>query len=222
MNTELTEQKAKLPLPLEFYLGIALGFLLASLMLNASCGWLAGLYPIPVLVMAFVGFIAGKIRQRLRTKTITSQRYFNFRFWIFLVVTLFCILGPYCVTKTYYWNQAANIPIPPGWTRTSMGTSVLGWDNGAGWGIQIEGYGEKEAFQFYRQYFEEKGWSDISSEWVREGNKYTYDEEFVFGKTGSYSQIWGSIPSMYYDERTRCNERYKPGQKRIILVFYTE
>jgi len=201
-----TEQNTKSWIPLEFYLGTALGFLLASLMLNATSGWASGLYPIPVLVTAIVGFYCGKNRQRTQKQTIASPRYFKYRFSIFFVICLLCALGPYCVMKTYYQVQAAILPVPPGWTQTSVQTTVLGWDNGAGFFIRIEGYGEQEALQFYRQHFEEKGWSDHSDKWV--ANKI--GSKFVYGKTGSYTRIaFGIVDYMY-----------KPGQKRTIYVSY--
>ena len=196
---------------MEFYLGTALGFLLASLMLNATYGWLAGLYPIPVLVMSLVGFIVGKIRQRRWRKTIASPQYFKYRFWAFLVVLLFCASGPYCVMKTYYWVQATTLPVPPGWTRTSIKTTVLGGDNGAGFQVRIEGYDTEEALQCYREHFEKKGWSDQSDRWImssgpRGGIAFTY------GKTQSYTRIGFGI----------VDYTYQPGQKRVISVSRME
>jgi len=205
------EQNATSPLPLEFYLGTALGFLLASLMLNASYGGLAGLYPIPVLGMSLAGFIVGKIRQRFWKKTITSLQYFKYRFRFFVLLLLCCALGPYCTMKTYYWVQATNIPVPPGWTRISVQTTVLGWDNGAGFRVRIEGHDTEGALQFYREYFEKKGWSDrsdrsIMSSGSRAGSAFTYGD--------ARSSTW-----IYFGIR---DYQYQPGQKRIIYVSRME
>ena len=196
-----TEQNTKSWIPLEFYLGTALGFLLASLMLNATYGWASGLYPIPVLVTAIVGFIVGKIRQGIGKKTIASQRYFKYRLRSFLVICLLCALGPYCVMKTYYWVQATILPVPPGWTRTSVRATVLGWDNEAGFFIKIEGQGEQEALQFYRQYFEKNGWVSPSAiTTCPPANSNTVDFSYVDQKR--HRSIYVRLFDFNYDHRS--------------------
>jgi len=208
-------------MPLEFYLGTTLGFLLASLMLNASSGWLAGIYPIPVLVMSLVGFGVGKIRQKIWTKTIVSQHYLKYRRWIFfLLIWPLCVFGPYCGMKTYYWIKATTLPVPPGWTRTSVQTTVLGWDNGAGFRIQIEGHGENEALHFYRQYFEREGWTDQSHRWIMSSDPDK--NTFTYGKARSHTRICFGIVQWEFNYRTKQGYpiEYQPSQKRVISVSY--
>ena len=172
---------------MEFYFGTAVGFLLASLMLNATYGWAAGIYPIPVLVMSIVGFIVGKVRQRFWTVAMYSRRYFKYRRWIFLSIWFLCALGPYCGMKTYYVSKAATLPIPSGWTRTEFQTAVLSWDSPPGFYIRIErdGANADNALGFYQQYFESKGWSG--------GNVICEEETFEKYTRVHYKKPWSPI-----------------------------
>ena len=197
---------------MEFYFGTAVGFLLASLMLNATYGWAAGVYPVPVLVMSLVGFIVGKIRQRFWTVAMYSRRYFKYRRWIFLLLWLLCALSPYCGMKTYYLVNAAALPIPPGWTRTEFQTAVLSYDSPPGFYVRIERYGNNvdNPLDFYRQYFESKGWS---SEGVR-GKEETFDQ----GTHVYYRKSWShGILIRLYDGRYEYNDNGTVRKKVLIL-----
>ena len=196
-------------IPIEFYIGVALGFLLASLMLNATCGWGAGLYPIPVLVMTTAGVIVAIVRRILRKDTDKSKRYFIYRWRVFVpLIWPLCIFGPYLGMKAYYTVEATTLPIPPGWTRIKVQTTVLGWDNGAGYYIRIEGEGVKDALKFYRNYFEKKGWSDNSDKWYMA--TYQKGTSFLYGKPGNRTRIAFGIHPI----------EYKPDDKRIIYLNF--
>ncbi len=193
-------------------------------MLNASHGWLSGLYPIPVASMMFVGFVAGIIRQRIFLNQSLSQNYRRFRRILFLcVIWPLCALGPYVGMKTYYYVQAVSVPLPPGWVRTSVQTTVLGWDNGSGFGIRIEGHGENKAIQFYRDHFEKDGWIGQST------GKPTFagskGVEFIYYRPQNKSGVrfgiadWGFGYVKEYGRKMGYPIEYKPGQKRIIYLY---
>ena len=171
--------------------------------------------------MSLTGFVVGKIRQTIWTKTIGSHSYIKYRHWtFFLLFWLLCAFGPYLVMKTYYWIEATALPVPPGWTLTRVQTTVLGWDNGAGFHIRIEGHDANEALQFYRQYFEEKGWSDQSDRWAWSAD--SNGTEFTYGKVKGFTKISFGILSYDFDYRTKKGYQieYQPGQKRIIYLSY--
>jgi hypothetical protein len=157
----------RFPFSLEFCVGTAIGFLLASLMLNASYGWSAGIYFVPVVVFALLGLIVGFIRKKMGKKTILSGHQ-----WIWckmacvLAVWIICALGPYLFMKGFYFISAVDMPVPTGWKRVSIQTTVLGMDNGAGYHITLEGEGDiKEALQFYCQFLESEGWFDCTQDY---------------------------------------------------------
>jgi len=186
--------EGKVPLPLEFYLGTALGFFLASLWLNVSYGWVAGLYPIPVLAMMIVGFIIGKIRQRIQKHAQPQRLKYRRRLFLLLIFPL-CALGPYCFMKIYYYVEAISLPVPAGWTRTSVDTTVLGMDNGAGFRIVIEGHDWEKELNFYRQYYESRGWIDQSERWIT--SKNSDGTAFTFRKKENRGWIYFGIEQRY-------------------------
>lgn len=203
----------------EFYIGTALGFLLASLMLNASSGWAAGIYPIPVLFMMSLGWGVGLIRRVIWKRPVVSMEQAKRRQRLFLWLILpLCIFVPYLGMKTYYGVSAILTPTPPDWTRTSVETTVLGWDNGAGFRIWIEGHNEEAALQFYRQHFEQRGWVDQSASWSLSANKN--GTAFTYGHAIWHGRVYFGASEYYLDDALGVYRLPKPGQKRTIVLSY--
>ncbi|MDR1958669.1 MAG: hypothetical protein LBQ54_06455 [Planctomycetaceae bacterium] len=195
-------------LPPEIFFGIVIGLLLYSWILIVTHGWASfGVYPFLSLITGGIGGILWFVRKKISGKQmVSSKRYSKYlTVKIFVIVCFLCIFLPYLTVKGYYLIRVANIPIPSGLTRTQTKTLVFGYDDGAGYFIEMEGnVATPKVFQFYRQYLEQQNWQEKVK---GHESLFSRKNEMTFYKKGGHRMIRVGRRD-YLSEKTKTKKFY--------------
>ncbi|MHB1036084.1 MAG: hypothetical protein ACYC35_19165 [Pirellulales bacterium] len=154
--------------------GVAAGLLFDSCLLVATTAWFAAMV-VPVVLPVLIGGLAGAMMAGRRHKA-SPREGVRWRFVAVMVLVIWpaCFFSPIAARWLQLYGEALAIPVCPGCERESVTVTVLAFDNNPGYGVEFRtSEPAAKVVQFYRQAFEERGWSLLSTE-------HGYNETYYF------------------------------------------